>query len=250
MIIAAQPNQIPVTKNITDFVAALRYENLPEPAVELAKHCFLDWLGVTIAGSREPLVGLLREQAEEEGGNPLCSLIGSGQKCAPSWAALINGAASHALDFDDVVSAMGGHPSVPVFPALVASADIHQTSGQAFITAFIAGFETECRVGTLAAPEHYARGFHATGTVGTFGAAAACAHLYQLDSNAWQIAFGLAAAQAAGLKCMFGTMTKPFHAGKAAANGFSPPGWPGVALAQTVRRWRPNRASWLPRPTA
>lgn len=220
MIVAAQPNQIPVTKNITDFVAALRYENLPEPAVELAKHCFLDWLGVTIAGSREPLVGLLREQAEEEGGNPFCSLIGSGQKCAPGWAALINGAASHALDFDDVVSAMGGHPSVPVFPALIASADIHQTSGQAFITAFIAGFETECRVGTLAAPEHYARGFHATGTVGTFGAAAACAHLYQLDSNAWQTAFGLAAAQAAGLKCMFGTMTKPFHAGKAAANGF------------------------------
>ena len=207
------------TKRITDFIAGLRYEDLPESAIELAKHCLLDWLGVTIAGSREPLVSLLLDQAEEEGGNRVCSLVGQSHKCAPGWAALINGAASHALDFDDVVSSMGGHPSVPVFPALLASAEIRPTTGQQFISAFIAGFEAECRVGTLAAPGHYARGFHATGTVGTFGAAAACAHLHQFDSGKWQAAFGLAAAQAAGLKCMFGTMTKPFHAGKAAANG-------------------------------
>ncbi|QJD59890.1 MmgE/PrpD family protein [Pseudomonas sp. gcc21] len=216
------PEQAPIlaTKAITDFVSNLKYEELPQSAIELAKHCFLDWLGVAIAGSREPLVGLLVAQAEEEGGNPVCTVVGLDHKCAPGWAALINGAAGHALDFDDVVSAMGGHPSVPVFPALLASAELHPTTGQQFISAFIAGFEAECRVGTLAAPAHYARGFHATGTIGTFGAAAACAHLHQFDSDEWETTFGLAAAQAAGLKCMFGTMTKPFHAGKAAANGF------------------------------
>src|SRR5690606_33225606 len=93
------------------------------------------------------------------------------------------------------------------------------SSGRDFLTAFIAGFETECRVGTLVAPDHYARGFHATGTVGTFGAAAACAHLARLDTGTWAMALGLAGTQAAGLKCMFGTMAKPLHAGKAASNG-------------------------------
>jgi len=235
-LVRSEQAGIVATKKITDFVADIQYENLPDSAVELSKHCFLDWLGVAIAGSREPLVDMLLAQAEDEGGNRLCSLVGRENRCAPGWAALINGAASHALDFDDVVSAMGGHPSVPVFPALLASVEVRRTrtTGRQFIAAFIAGFEAECQVGTLAAPGHYARGFHATGTVGTFGAAAACAHLQQFDSDMWQTAFGLAAAQAAGLKCMFGTMTKPFHAGKAAANGF-------LAASLTARGFSANQ---------
>ncbi len=208
-----------LTADIVHAVAALRYDSLPDTAAEFAKHCFLDWLGVTIAGSREPLSGILRAEAAADGGAGAHVLIGTGATTSMHWAALINGAASHALDFDDVVSAMGGHPSVPVFPALLALVQAQPTNGRAFITAFVAGFETECRVGSVMAPDHYAKGFHATGTVGTFGAAAACAHLAGLDATAWQTAFGLAGAQAAGLKCMFGTMAKPLHAGKAAANG-------------------------------
>lgn len=212
-----------ITAVLARDMAALQYESLPAGAIDFAKHCFLDWLGVTIAGSREPLTRILQAEAESEGAAGPCTLIGTGRSSSPSWAALINGAASHALDFDDVVSAMGGHPSVPVFPAILALAETEgagkPTSGRAFLTAFIAGFETECRVGTLVAPNHYARGFHATGTVGTFGAAAACAHLSRQDVDTWAMTLGLAGAQAAGLKCMFGTMTKPLHAGKAASNG-------------------------------
>lgn len=215
--IAAQERAI--TKEVTQLLAGIKFDALPEHVVTFAKHCFLDWLGVTIAGAREPLTEILRQEATEQGGAPVNTLIGTGEKTSPQWAALINGAAGHALDFDDVVSAMGGHPSVPVFPALLAEAERTQADGKAFIAAFVAGFEAECRVGSLMAPGHYARGFHATGTVGAFGAAAACAHLAGLDQERWQVAFGIAGAQAAGLKCMFGTMTKPFHAGKAAVNG-------------------------------
>jgi len=208
-----------VTGELIKKVSAIDYKTLPANAVEYAKHCFLDWLGVTLAGSREPLVALLRAQAESDVAVPGRSALIGGGSAAPSWAALINGSASHALDFDDVVSAMGGHPSVPVVPAALVEAQNRHASGADFLTALIAGVEMECRVGTLSAPQHYAVGFHPTGTVGTFGAAAACCHLAGLDSEGWARAFGLAAAQAAGLKCMFGTMTKPFHAGKAASNG-------------------------------
>lgn len=209
----------PTTRDVTRLLAGIHFDALPEHVVTFAKHCFLDWLGVTIAGAPEPLTKILRQEAAEQGGAAINSLIGSGEKTSPQWAALINGAAGHALDFDDVVSAMGGHPSVPVFPALLAEAECTRADGKAFIAAFVAGFEAECRVGSMMAPGHYGRGFHATGTVGTFGAAAACAHLAGLDQERWQVAFGIAGAQAAGLKSMFGTMTKPFHAGKAAANG-------------------------------
>ncbi|ARB45976.1 MmgE/PrpD family protein [Alloalcanivorax xenomutans] len=216
----------PVTDDIIEFISSLRADSIPEDKRIVAKHCFLDWLGVTIAGSREELVVLLRQQALEEGYAENCALIGVEQRASTFWAALINGAASHALDYDDVVSAMGGHPSVPVFSAILALAEIDTRSGLDFITAFVAGFEAECLVGTAVSPDHYGVGFHATGTVGTFGATAACAHLMSLPRPQWGHAFGLAAAQAAGLKSMFGTMTKPFHAGKAAANG-----WLAASLA-------------------
>ncbi|MBU4611504.1 MmgE/PrpD family protein [Achromobacter sp. GG226] len=213
------PARDAVTARIAHDMAQIRYETLSPQAVTFAKHCLLDWLGVALAGSREPLTAILREQAAEEGACGPHRLVGTSQTVSMQWAALINGAASHALDFDDVVSAMGGHPSVPVFPALLAAAEPSPTSGRAFIAAFVAGFETECRVGAIMRPGHYARGFHATGTVGSFGAAAACAHLMGLDEPAWRTALGLAGTQAAGLKSMFGTMAKPLHAGKAAANG-------------------------------
>src|SRR5208282_1342487 len=134
-------------------------------------------------------------------------------------AALVNGAAAHALDFDDTHMAMNGHPSVPVIPAVLALAEGRQVSGLAALEAIVAGIELECRLGAMFGGEHYATGFHATGTLGTFGAAAACAHLLHLDESRWLAAMGLAGTQAAGLKSGFGTMAKPLHAGRAASNG-------------------------------
>ena len=132
---------------------------------------------------------------------------------------LINGTAAHALDFDDVLTSMTAHPSAPVVPAVLGLAEERHASGRSLIEAFVSGFEVEGRIGTAVAPSHYRRGFHATGTVGTFGAAAATARLLGLGPDEMATALGIAGAQAAGLKCEFGTMTKPLHAGKAAANG-------------------------------
>jgi 2-methylcitrate dehydratase PrpD len=208
-----------ITELLVDSARATRFDALPPEIVFLARQCFLDWLGVALGGANEPLTRILRDEALEAGGHPQATLVGTGERVTAQQAALVNGAASHALDFDDVHMMMSGHPSVPVFPALLALAEHRGASGRDFITAFVAGFEMECRVGALVMPGHYQAGWHATGTLGTFGAAAACAHLMGLDPGQWRHAMGIAGAQAAGLKSMFGTMCKPFHAGKAAANG-------------------------------
>src|SRR5262245_51948231 len=134
-------------------------------------------------------------------------------------AALVNGGMGHALDYDDVNMAMPGHPSVAILPGLLALAEFRHSSGREVVTAFVAGYETACRIGAALQPGHYNLGFHSTGTVGSFGAAAACARLRGLDAEATAVALGIAGTQAAGLKSQFGTMCKPFHAGKAAQNG-------------------------------
>lgn len=210
---------LPLTAILTEVGARVRFEDLPEDVVFLAKQCVLDWVGVALAGSSQPLSELLLDELTEQGGNQQATLIGRGARATMQQAALFNGAASHALDYDDVNVAMSGHPTVPVLPGLLALAEARHLSGKDLIEAFVAGLETECRLGMLVNPGHYARGWHATGTLGTFGSAAACASAMRLDEERWQHALGIAAAQAAGLKSMFGTMCKPFHAGKAAANG-------------------------------
>lgn len=192
---------------------------LPGDVQFLARQCLLDWLGCALAGSREPLTAILRALAREDGGTAAATLIGTGEQVPLRQAALVNGAASHALDYDDVQTAMSGHPSVPVLSAVLALGEARGATVDEVLAAFVVGVEAECLLGSVANPGHYAAGFHATGTLGTFGAAAACASLLRLDEEQWRHAFGLAAAQAAGLKSMFGTMTKPFHAGRAAENG-------------------------------
>lgn len=211
----------PVTRMLIDRASGLRFESLPPDVIAKAKHCLLDWVGVTLGGAGEPLTDMLAAQAAEEGGQEQATLLGRGGMATMTQAALVNGAASHALDFDDVHLAMSGHPSVPVFPAIVALGEWQERSGRQLLAAFVAGFETECLLGAAMGPGHYAAGFHATATLGSFGAAAACAHLLGLEREAWAHAMGIAGTQAAGLKSMFGTMCKPFHAGRAAANGLS-----------------------------
>ncbi len=211
--------EISVTAELARRAAALRQADLPADIAMLARQCLLDFLAVTLAGSREELSRILLAEAEAEGGNPTATLIGHGLRAPTQQAALVNGATSHALDYDDVNMTMGGHPTVPILPALLALAEARQASGAEVVAAFVAGYETLCRVGALVAPGHYARGFHNTATVGSFGAAAACARLLGLDADATATALGIAGTQAAGLKSMFGTMCKPLHAGKAAQNG-------------------------------
>jgi 2-methylcitrate dehydratase PrpD len=196
--------------------SAVGFADLPAEVGWAGRHCMLDWLGCTLAGSGEPLARLLRDELPTPGP---ATVLGSGRGADARGAALANGAAGHALDFDDTHTLMPGHPTAPVLPAALAVAEVLDASGEDLLTALVVGVEVECRVGALLAPQHYGAGWHATGTVGTFGAAAAVAHLLGLDAGRTTHALALAATQAAGLKASFGTMAKPLHVGKAASDG-------------------------------
>ncbi len=208
-----------LTRVLASKAAALDYDDLPAAARQLARQCILDYCGVALAGAGDELVRLLLDEMVEAGGAPQASIIGHETRLPALSAALVNGAAAHALDYDDVNMAMPGHPSVAILPGLLALAEIQRSSGREVITAFVAGYETACRIGSALQPGHYNLGFHSTGTVGCLGAAAACSRLLGLDAETTAMALGIAGTQAAGLKSQFGTMCKPFHAGKAAQNG-------------------------------
>jgi len=208
-----------VTRRLAEHAAGFTLDKAPEAAVKVAKQCILDWLGVTLAGAKEPLTLKLLDYVRAEGCGDHATLIGLGGRGSASQAALVNGSAGHALDYDDVLRAFRGHPTAPVAPAILAIAERDLKTGADVLAAFIAGVETEARIGTLMGDSHYLNGWHSTGTNGTFGAAAASAWMLGLDADAMATALGIAGTQAAGLKSMFGTMCKPFHAGKAAMNG-------------------------------
>ncbi len=208
-----------LTRALAERAGAVSYDALPVEVPELARQCVLDYLGVGLAGADDELAHILLDELAEAGGAPQAAVIGHAARLPVLSAALVNGAIAHALDYDDVNLAMPGHPSVAILPALLALAEDRKASGKAVIAAFVAGYETCCRIGMALRPGHYTRGFHATGTVGAFGAAAACAHLLRLDTETTARALGIAGTQSAGLKSQFGTMCKPFHAGKAAQNG-------------------------------
>jgi 2-methylcitrate dehydratase PrpD len=197
---------------------SVRFEDLTPDAMAVAKHCLLDWLGVTLAGAQEPLSDIVAaELGPGDGGE--ATFIGRSGRGSAHTAALVNGAAGHALDFDDMHLMVMGHPSVAVAPAALALAERLGSSGAELLTGLVAGVEVEARLGLLVAPSHYEHGWHNTGTLGAFGAAAACARILGLDEERWLHALGIAGTQAAGLKGVFGTMCKPLHAGKAAGNG-------------------------------
>ena len=209
-----------MTRHLAEQASALRWADLPAPVRQVARQAMLDTIGCALAGAREPLADILFAELAEAGGTPGATVLGRATRLPPAAAALLNGAAGHALDFDDVNMAMPGHPSVAILPALLALGEARGATGPELLTAFVAGTELACRVGRTIAPGHYdGLGFHATATLGSLGAAAACAHLLGLDAALFAAALGIAATQAAGLKSMFGTDCKPLHAGKAAYHG-------------------------------
>ncbi|HEV8458425.1 MAG TPA: MmgE/PrpD family protein [Methylomirabilota bacterium] len=207
------------TSGLAEFVAKSRWEDCPAAAVEAARRAILDCLGVMLAGSAEPAARIIQTVADAEGGTPLCTVVGTGRRTGAVWAALCNGTAAHALDFDDTNFAMMGHPSAPVLSAALAAAELALADGRALVHAFLLGFEVETSLAEVLNPPHYERGWHATCTLGTLGAAAAAARLLGLDAIQVRTALAVAASQASGLKENFGTMTKPFHAGHAARSG-------------------------------
>lgn len=210
-----------LTRQLVRRCMQARQEDLPAEVRTVAAQCVLDWVGVSLAAVGEPPPRILLEELASRGGVAQALAIGSVRWLPAACAAEYNGTLGHTLDYDDVHLAITGHATAVVLPALLAFAQQQQgnVTGARVLAALVAGCEMACRVGKLLAPGHYDRGFHSTSTAGSLGAALACAHLAGLSHEQASIAVGLAAAQASGLKAMFGSMGKPWHAGLAARNG-------------------------------
>jgi 2-methylcitrate dehydratase PrpD len=186
--------------------------------VDAARTAIIDTVAVTLLGAGEDCVAILRTTLGERIDGP-SRIFGSTARASVLDAALVNGVASHALDFDDFTQDFGGHPSVPVVPGLYALAESRDASGLDFLAAYVAGVETETRIAHAVHFHHYEKGWHPTSTLGVFGGAAAAAHLLRLDPGRTAMALAIATSMASGLKANFGTMTKPLHVGQCARAG-------------------------------
>lgn len=217
-----------VTRALTEYVLRTGYADFPVEAITAAKRAVLDTLGVMIAGSTEHCARIAAEVIRDEGGRPTATVVGQGFAASSRGAALVNGTAAHALDYDDVTTAMHGHPSPPLLPVLLAVGEETSASGQALIEAYVLGFELQCKVGRGLGASHYPHGWHATATLGALGATVAAGKLYGLDVSQLGMALGVATSLAGGTRQNFGSMTKPLHPGHAAQSG--------ILAAQLARR--------------
>lgn len=205
-----------IAEALAERIASVRYDMLPADAVHWARVAILDTVGCTLAGAGEPCAQIAGRVAMSSGPS---LVFGSTRRVAPLDAALINGTASHALDYDDCSDTLGGHPSAPILPALFALAETRAVGGRAFVAAYVAGWETETRIARGINFHHYEKGWHPTATIGVFGSTAACCHLLGLAPDVTAKALALAASFSSGVKANFGTMTKPLHVGHASRNG-------------------------------
>lgn len=209
-----------LTAELAERAVSIRFAELGEDVVERARQALLDWFAVTLAGSEEDAPRTVCDAlSADDAGETGCTVFGRELRLPARDAALVNGTASHALDFDDVNMRSVCHVSAAQLGALLALGEKRDASGEELLAAYVAGYETACRIAAAIGPEPYRRGFHTTATAGAFGAAAACSRLLGLDSARTDQAFGIAASDAAGLKRSFGTMTKPLHAGRACETG-------------------------------
>lgn len=201
------------------FVCRTAYDDVPQAVRELAKRHLLDCFGVGLAGTTSKAAAVLAGFLDDEGGNPVASVFGRRQRTSPRQAAFANGVLGHAHDFDGTSWPMIGHPTITVLPAVLALGERARASGQDTLLAFVLGVEVACQLGASLNPSLYEAGWHATGVLGTLGAAAGAAKVLGLDVQRTANALGLAASSASGLRENFGSMAKPFHAGHAAEAG-------------------------------
>jgi len=217
-----------VTAAAVDFITNTRFDRIPDKAVVEAKRCLIDGFGVVLAGATVEGSAIVREYVKASSAAGESTILGPARlSAAAAHAALANGASGHAMDYDDTqlsttpdrVFGLLTHPTVPALSASLAIGERLGVSGRTFLEAFLTGFEVECKIAEAINPSHYQRGFHSTGTIGTFGAAASTARLLNLSPVATAHALGIAASLSAGIRVNFGSMTKPLHAGRAAENG-------------------------------
>ena len=221
------PDPKTITQEVVDFIVQTSYQDLPEDVLRLSKQCIIDGTAVMLSGSLEEGFRILREYIGQVGGAPDATVLGDGLRVPAHLAALANGLAGHAMDYDDTqlspapdrVYGLLTHPTTPALGAAYPVAESLGVSGKELLLAFAVGFEVECKIAAAIKPKHYGQGFHTTGTIGAFGAATAAAKLYGLNTEQTRNALGIAASESSGIRANFGTMVKPYHAGRAAENG-------------------------------
>jgi 2-methylcitrate dehydratase PrpD len=217
-----------LTKSVAEFIVTTKYKDIPADVIELGKKSILDGFGLALAGSVSGMAPLVRKYVQSLGASPAkAGVIGTDLKCHPRFAAFANGVWIHADDYDDTQLAVAKdriyglltHPTVPALPPAFALCELGRRSGRDLMLAYHLGVEVECKIAEAIAPRHYDDGFHTTGTIGAFGSVAACAKLRGLDVKQTTYALGVAATAGGGFRDNFGSMTKPFHAGRAAEAG-------------------------------
>ena len=221
-------NDTRATAAVIDFVTKSHLDHFPPEAVSLAKQCIVDGLGVILAGSTAHGTAIVRDYTQAGNEVAESTVLGAGSfSCRASSAALVNGTAGHALDFDDTqlssspdrIFGLLTHPTIPPLAASLALGERLGVSGRQLLEAYLIGFEVECKMVEAIDPTHYQNGFHTSGTFGTFGAMASAAKLLGLDADALANALAVVSSMSSGIRLNFGTMTKPLHVGRAAQNG-------------------------------
>jgi 2-methylcitrate dehydratase PrpD len=228
-----------LTRYVSNFICTTQLSDLPQGVVELGRKHILDGLGLALSGGASHCGGLVRQHLGDLNlGTGPATVIGTRLKVAPRFAAFANGVGIHADDYDDTQLAVAAdrvyglltHPTAPALPAALAMAEALGASGAQAMLAYHLGVEVECKISEAINPRHYQTGFHSTATCGTFAAAAAASRLMGLDEETTSRALSIAGSQSAGLRENFGTMTKPFHAGRSSESGvaaaqFASYGW-------------------------
>jgi 2-methylcitrate dehydratase PrpD len=216
------------TATVKRFISTTTLQGIPPDAIRQAKRCLIDGIGVILAGSTVRGSAIVREYVKAVTDKKEATALGPERLMAPvSLAALANGASGHAMDYDDTqlsttpdrTFGLLTHPTLPPLAAALAISERMGLSGAAFLEAFLVGFEVECKIAEAIDPNHYERGFHSSGTIGTFGAAAAAAKLMKLNDQQLGHMLAIASSMASGIRVNFGTMTKPLHMGRASENG-------------------------------
>jgi 2-methylcitrate dehydratase PrpD len=208
-----------LTKKLAEFVQDTNYKDIPSEVIEKGKHCILDCLGSALGGIDDDASKIIIEYIKKFGGKEQATVMGTDIKTDVAHAALANGVISHALDFDDYHDETVIHGTAACLPAILSIAENKKLSGEDILTALILGIDVSIRLGLGLGSYHYEVGWHSTSTAGRFGATAGVAKLLKLDTDKIINAFGICGTQASGVRQVFGTMCKPFNAGKACMDG-------------------------------
>ena len=227
-----------LTAEVAAFVLDTTFASIPAEVVALAKKSILDGFGLALSGAVAASGKYVQRHLSDVAGAGKATVIGTNMKVPSRFAAFANGVGIHADDYDDTQLAVAEdrvyglltHPTAPCLPAAFAETELRSLSGRDMLTAYLVGVDVECKIAEAISPRHYQHGFHATATCGTFASASATGRLRGFDQETLQRALSIAGSQSAGLRENFGTMTKPFHAGRSSESGvvacdFAGMGW-------------------------